>query len=89
MAAIFLRFADEPVLAFSVVMLAGLLQILFGTLRLGGYINLVPFPVVSGFMNGIGCIILILQLAPLLGRSHGFRSFSSRTCWGPPWCSRF
>jgi len=70
MAVIFLRYADHPGTAFTIVLMGGLLQILFGALRVGRYINLVPFPVVSGFMSGIGCIIIILQLAPLIGQSH-------------------
>ncbi len=74
MAAIFTQFtaADpvtDPAVAFTVVLLAGLLQILFGVLRLGKYITLVPFPVISGFMTGIGVIIILLQLGPLLGQA--------------------
>ncbi len=72
MVAVFTDFiASDPVhglaTAFTVVILGGLLQILFGLLRLGKYITLIPFPVISGFMSGIGVIIIILQLAPLLG----------------------
>jgi len=67
MAILFTHFAQNPVMAFTVVMMGGLFQILFGLLRFGRYINLVPYPVISGFMSGIGCIIIILQLAPLLG----------------------
>ncbi len=54
-------------IAFTVVVLGGLIQILMGVLKLGRYINFVPFPVLSGFMSGIGVIIIILQLAPLVG----------------------
>jgi len=67
MAGIITQYGNEPTLAFTVVMLAGLFQILFGVLKLGRYINLVPFPVISGFMSGIGLIIIILQLPPLIG----------------------
>ncbi|MDG1814626.1 MAG: SulP family inorganic anion transporter [Glaciecola sp.] len=56
-------------MAFTVVMLAGLFQILFGLLKLGKYITLMPYSVVSGFMSGIGLILIILQLAPALGQS--------------------
>ncbi len=56
-----------PALAFTVVMMAGAFQILLGTLRLGKYVTLMPYSVVSGFMSGIGIILIILQLAPLLG----------------------
>ena len=53
----------------AAVVLGGVLQILMGLLRLGRYITLVPYSVVSGFMSGIGVIILCLQVGPLLGIS--------------------
>ncbi len=56
-----------PALAFTVVMMGGLFQILFGVLKLGKYIALVPFPVVSGFMSGIGIIIIVLQIPAFFG----------------------
>lgn len=56
-------------IAFTVVMLGGLLQILFGVLRLGQYITLIPYSVISGFMSGIGVIIILLQIPPLLGHA--------------------
>ncbi|MBE9182797.1 SulP family inorganic anion transporter [Oculatella sp. LEGE 06141] len=55
-------------MAFTVVMLAGLFQILFGVFRLGKYITLMPYSVISGFMSGIGIILVILQIAPFLGQ---------------------
>ncbi len=55
-------------IAFTVVMMAGLFQILFGLLRLGKYITLMPYTVISGFMSGIGVIMIMLQLPPLLGQ---------------------
>ena len=67
MAAVITRYAHEPALAFTVVMMAGGFQVAFGLLRLGRFINLMPYPVISGFMSGIGCIIIVLQLAPLGG----------------------
>ena len=54
-------------LIFASVVLAGLLQVAMGVLRLGKYINLVPYPVVSGFMTGIGVIIILLQASRLFG----------------------
>ena len=56
-----------PGLAFTIVMMGGGLQILFGILGIGRYIHYVPQPVISGFMTGIGVIIILLQLGPLLG----------------------
>lgn len=75
MAAIYLQytgmFPDDPgkgaAIAFTVVVLGGLFQILMGVLKLGKFIQLVPHPVVSGFMSGIGIIIILLQIAPLAG----------------------
>jgi SulP family sulfate permease len=66
-ASVFTQFAGEPAIAFTVVMLAGAFQILFGYLRLGRYVNLMPYPVISGFLTGVGCILIIMQLDPLLG----------------------
>jgi len=66
-ASLFTQFGSNPAAAFTVVMLAGLFQVGFGYLRLGRYINLMPYPVVSGFMTGIGCILIIMQLDPMLG----------------------
>jgi SulP family sulfate permease len=56
-------------MAFTVVMIAGVFQILLGALRLGKYITLMPYSVISGFMSGIGIILIILQIAPFLGQS--------------------
>ncbi len=53
--------------AFTIVMLGGLLQVLFGLLRIGKYVEYTPYSVVSGFMTGIGVIILIIQSLPFLG----------------------
>lgn len=66
-ASVFTLYANQPALAFTVVMMAGGFQILFGTLQLGRFVNLMPYPVISGFMTGIGCILIIMQLEPLLG----------------------
>ena len=68
-ASVFTQFGNEPALGFTVLMMAGGFQILFGYLRLGRYVNLMPYPVISGFMTGIGCILIIMQLDPLLGYS--------------------
>ncbi|MBI5135747.1 MAG: SulP family inorganic anion transporter [Nitrospirae bacterium] len=70
MAATVTQFAHNPALAFTAVFLGGLLQILFSRLRLGRYITYIPAPVISGFMSGVGCIIIILQVAPLFGHPN-------------------
>lgn len=45
----------------------GLFQILFGIIRIGKYVRYIPQPVLSGFMSGIGVIIILQQIYPLLG----------------------
>lgn len=45
----------------------GLFQILFGIIKIGKYVRYIPYPVLSGFMSGIGIIIIIQQIYPLLG----------------------
>ena len=57
------------VIGFSAVILAGLMQVALGLLKLGKYFILVPYPVISGFMSGVGVIIIILQIGPVLGHS--------------------
>jgi len=54
-------------LAFSVVSLAGLFQMLFGFFKLGKYFTLVSYPVISGFTSGIGVLIILSQIEPLFG----------------------
>ncbi|HUU34203.1 MAG TPA: SulP family inorganic anion transporter [Vicinamibacterales bacterium] len=49
-------------------LLAGVLQIGLGLMRVGKYIRYVPYPVISGFMTGIGAIIILLQIFPMLGQ---------------------
>lgn len=68
MALVVTHFSGNLSTAFSVVILAGLFQILFGKLGIGRFIKLVPQPVVSGFMTGIGIIIIIIQIGPVLGQ---------------------
>lgn len=58
---------DNLALIFTAIIVAGLIQIALGVLRMGEYIRLVPYPVISGFMSGIGGIIMILQIGPMLG----------------------
>ena len=61
--------ADNISEAFLIVSIAGLFQILLGLSAIGRYIEYVPRVVVAGFMSGIGVIIIIVQLLPLVGAS--------------------
>ena len=51
----------------AIFLLAGFLQIIMGLLKIGRYVQYMPYPVISGFMSGIGIIIIILQLFPFFG----------------------
>ena len=57
----------DPVEAFTVVILGGLFQIVLGLLRIGRFVSYTPYSVISGFMTGIGMIIIIIQVLPFLG----------------------
>lgn len=67
MAAIVTLYADSLATAFTIVMLAGLFQIALGVLRIGSFVSYTPYSVISGFMTGIGVIIMVLQVIPFLG----------------------
>lgn len=66
-AGVFTSVNGDPALVFPAVVLAGVIQVIFGFLGIGKYIKLVPYPVISGFMSGIGVIIIALQLSRLFG----------------------
>ena len=67
MAVIIARYADSLTEALMVVVLAGLLQVLLGLSRVGRFVAYTPYVVVSGFMSGIGIIIMLIQASPFLG----------------------
>lgn len=46
----------------------GLFQVFFGLIRIGKYVRYIPYPVLSGFMSGIGVIIILQQLYPIVGK---------------------
>lgn len=50
-----------------IMFMAGILQILLSLTKLPEIVKYVPYPVISGFMNGVGVIIIIMQLNPLFG----------------------
>jgi SulP family sulfate permease len=67
MASVVSLYADNLAEAFTIVFLGGAVQIFFGVLRLGRYISYTPYSVVSGFMTGIGVIIMLIQTLPFFG----------------------
>ena len=67
MAVIVTTHADSLTEVFTIVILTGLIQILLGVLRIGRLAAYTPYSVISGFMSGIGIIIILLQTLPFLG----------------------
>lgn len=67
LASILVSFPGNFPLIFFAIILAGIFQIILGISHLGKLIRYVPYPVISGFMSGIGVIIIMLQINPLLG----------------------
>ena len=53
--------------AFTVVVLAGVIQIVLGAIRIGRFVAYTPYSVISGFMTGIGIIVMLVQVAPFVG----------------------
>ena len=69
MAVIVTSYANNLAEAFTVVIMAGLIQILLGVMKIGRFVSFTPYSVISGFMSGIGVIIILLQTLPFLGAS--------------------
>ena len=67
MAVIVTSHAESLAEAFTIVVMAGVLQILLGVLRIGRFVAYTPYSVISGFMSGIGVIIILIQTLPFLG----------------------
>ncbi len=59
--------ADSLSQAFTIVIMAGCIQIILGMLRVGRFVTYTPYSVVSGFMTGVGVIIILVQTLPFLG----------------------
>jgi SulP family sulfate permease len=60
-------FHGQVSLVMAAVLMAGVFQILLGLFRVGKFMKYIPYPVISGFMTGIGIIIIVLQLNPSMG----------------------
>ena len=67
MAVIVTTHATNLTEALTVVVMGGLLQVLLGLLRIGRFVAYTPYVVISGFMSGIGIIIMLIQSLPFLG----------------------
>ena len=67
MAAVVTLHADNLAAAFTIVIMAGMLQVMLGLVGIGRFIAFTPYSVISGFMSGIGIIIILLQTLPFVG----------------------
>ena len=67
MAVIVAGHADNLAGAFTIAIMAGLVQTILGVLRIGRFVAYTPYSVISGFMSGIGIIIILMQTLPFLG----------------------
>ncbi len=67
MAVIVTSHASTLIEALTIVVFAGLLQVLLGLSRVGRFVAYTPYVVISGFMSGIGIIIFLIQAMPFLG----------------------
>jgi SulP family sulfate permease len=67
MAVIVADHAGNLLEAMAIVFLAGVFQIVFGILKVGRFVSYTPYTVVSGFMSGIGVIIIAMQVLPFFG----------------------
>ncbi|MDE0498729.1 MAG: SulP family inorganic anion transporter [Acidimicrobiales bacterium] len=64
---VLVRYADTPVEALVIIFIAGVLQVLMGLLRLGSLVQYTPYSVTSGFISGIGVMLVLLQVLPFFG----------------------
>jgi SulP family sulfate permease len=58
---------------FAIVLLGGVLQALFGLMRLGSLIKFAPHPVMAGFQNMAAVLLFLVQLGNVLGYEHNIR----------------
>ena len=67
MAVIVTSNVDNLAEAFTIVIMAGLIQVFLGVMRIGRFVAFTPYSVISGFMSGIGIIIILIHTLPFLG----------------------
>ena len=81
MAVVVAEYATSLTEAITVGILAGVIQIAFGLLRLGRYVAYIPFSLTSGFFTGFGVLFLIKQGLLGLGASPGGSAIDSIRAW--------
>ena len=72
--------AESVALMLAIVaLLTGVLQVAFGSLGFGRLIKYMPYPVMSGYMSGVGLLIIMAQLPKLLGAANGAHLWAAVT----------
>ena len=66
-AAAMTTYAGNPEAIFTIIVMAGIVQVILSLINVAGMVKYVPYPVISGFMSGIGVIIILLQINPFFG----------------------
>ncbi len=69
MAVVVGSYAENLTEAFTIVIMAGIIQIILGSIKMGRYVAYTPYSVISGFTSGVGVIIVLLQVLPFVGAS--------------------
>ncbi len=64
---VLVRYADSPVEALTIIFIAGIIQVLLGLLRIGNLFQYTPHSVTSGFVSGVGVMVVLLQVLPFFG----------------------
>ncbi|WP_420435364.1 SulP family inorganic anion transporter [Candidatus Poriferisodalis sp.] len=64
---VLVRYADSPVEALTIILIAGIIQVLLGLLRVGNLFQYTPHSVTSGFVSGVGVMVVLLQVLPFFG----------------------
>ena len=60
-------YTNKPELILAILFFVGIFQIILSLTKCTQIVKFVPYPVISGFTNGIGLILILLQLAPIMG----------------------
>ncbi len=69
MAVVVATYADSLGKALTIVMLAGLMQMLLGLLRLARFVAYTPYSVIAGFTSGVGVLIIVSMVRSFLGQT--------------------
>jgi SulP family sulfate permease len=64
---VLVRYADSPVEALTIIFIAGIIQMLLGLLQIGSLFQYTPHSVTSGFISGVGVMVVLLQVLPFFG----------------------